>query len=221
MSFNFWHMTDRKIMPIQNGVGFIHVDFQARVTGAGHNIPQFFSEHSPAKLSKIISRATNRAGERFQTVMVKETAETYYTRPKDIRASLDGIKRSKGNDYTFLMISKGKRHSLRDYKITPERPQKGGNTLIYGAVKREGGLKPLQRKDDKSPTGFLVRLANGKYYPFYRIGEGKHKIKGYMSPSIPQLMKNSRNVELAVREAQKTFEKRLDHELLQQWGLNP
>ena len=221
MSFNFWHITDKKIMPIQNGTGFVKIDFYARVTGAGHNIPHFFFEHSREKLNTIISHATNRAAERFQTVMVKGTAETYYTRQKDVRGSLAPIKAKGKNAFNFIIVSKGKRHSLRDYKISPTKPQKGENTLIYGAVKRDGGLKPLKKRRSKKPTAFLVRLANGKYYPFYRIGEGKHKIKGYMSPSIPQLMKNRKNVEEATLEAQRTFEKRLEHELLRQWGLNP
>lgn len=219
MSFNFWHMTDKKVSPIQNGIGFINIDFYARVTGAGRNIPHFFFEHGRQKLNTIISRATNRAGEKFKSTMLKLTAETYYTRQKDVKGSLTIRKAWRTNSFNFTLTSRGKRHSLRDYQITPTHPQKGGNTLIYGAVKREGGLKALKHKNSDKPTGFLVKRAGGKYYPFYRVGQGEHDIKGYMSPSIPQLMKNKKNVEIATLEAQRTFEKRLDHELLQQWGL--
>ena len=84
MSFNFWHMTDKKVAPIQNGIGFINIDFYARVTGAGHNFPHFFFEHARTKLNTIISRATNRAGEHFRTVLLQETAGTYYIRQKDV-----------------------------------------------------------------------------------------------------------------------------------------
>ncbi|MBR0253014.1 MAG: hypothetical protein IJQ57_06660 [Synergistaceae bacterium] len=221
MSFKFWHATDTKVTPIQNGIGFINLDFRARVTGAGHNIPHFFFEHGRQKLNTIISRATNRAGENFKTVIMRETARTYYTRQKDIKDSLTLRKAYGQNSFNFTLISKGKRHSLRDYKISPTHPRKGGHTLIYGAVKREGGLKPLKHRGEDKPIGFLVKGAGGKYYPFYRIGQGKNKIKGYMSPSIPQLMKNKISVFRATLEAQKTFEKRLEHELFQQWGLIP
>lgn len=221
MSFNFWHMTDKKISPVQNGIGFIKIDFYARVTGAGHSFPDFFFRHGRDKLNTIISRATNRAGEKFKSVMLKETAETYFTRQKDVKDSLTLRKAYGKNSFNFTLISKGKRHSLRDYKISPTSPRKNGDTLIYGAVKREGGLKPLKHKEGDKPVGFLVKRAGGKYFPFYRVDKGKGKINSYQSPSIPQLMKNQGNVEKATIEAQKVFEKRLDYELARQWGLAP
>ncbi len=221
MAFNFWHMTDRKVSPIQDGTGFINIDFYARVTGAGHNFPDFFFRHGRDKLNTIISRATNRAGEKFKTEITRKTVEQYYIQQKDIRSTLT-IRKAMGSDsFNFTLISKGKRRPLRDYKITPTHPRKGERTLVYAAVKRESGLKPLQHKRARYPTAFLVKRAGGKYYPFYRIGKGKNKIKGYLSPSIPQLMKNKRSVEYATIEAQETFEKRLEYELLRQWGLNP
>ncbi|MBR1438793.1 MAG: hypothetical protein IJ587_09690 [Synergistaceae bacterium] len=220
MSFNFWHMTDAKRTPVKNGIGFINIDFYARVTGGGKQIPRMFIDFSRQKFNTIISRATNRAGEHFKTIMLRETSETYYVKQKDVRSSLT-LKRAYGRDsFNFTLISKGKRHSLGDYKISPTHP-KSGNSLIYGAVKREGGLKPLQHRGDDKPTGFLMKRAGGKYFPYYRVESGRKGIRAYISPSIPQLMRNERNVEMAKIEAQEVFEKRLDYELAKQWGLAP
>ncbi len=219
MSFNFWHITDKTVKPVRNGLGFINIDFYARVTGGGDYIPHFFFEHGRQKLNTIISRAVNRAGEHFQTVILRETAGTYYTNQKDIRKSLT-LRRAYGaNSFNFTLVSKGRRRSLSEYKVSPSAPRKGEKTPVYGAVKREGGLKALTQ-------AFLMKRAGGRYFPYYRIGydssdRQKGKIRSYISPSIPQLMKNERNVETARIEAQRTFEKRLEHELLTQWGLNP
>ena len=152
--------------------------------------------------------------------MLRNTAETYFVKQKDVRGSLT-LKKAYGRDsFNFTLISKGERHSLGDYKISPTYP-KSGNSLIYGAVKREGGLKPLQHRGDDKPTGFLMKRAGGKYFPYYRVGPGRKGIRAYISPSIPQLMRNERNVQEATLEAQKTFEKRLEYELTTQWGLTP
>ena len=220
MSSKFWHITDVKSTPVKNGTGFINIDFYARVTGGGDYFPRMFFEFNRQKLNTIVSRAVNRAGEDFKTIMLRNTAETYFVKQKDVRGSLTLRRAYGGNSFNFTLVSKGERHQLGDYKISPTHPKKG-NQLIYGAVKREGDLKPLQHTGDDKPTGFLMKRAGGKYFPYYRVGPGRKGIRAYISPLVPQLMKNERNVREATYEAQRTFEKRLDYELATQWGLAP
>ena len=76
----------------------------------------------------------------------------------------------------------------------------------------------IVHEQPKSPISEIFKILRTN---IQFVAQGKNKIKGYMSPSIPQLMKNERSVFRATLEAQATFEKRLEHELFQQWGLIP
>ena len=211
MSFNFWHMTDKKASPIKNGSGFINIDFYARVTGGGSQFPRIFIDFPRQKFNTIISRATNRAGEHFRTIMLRSTAETYYVKQKDVRDSLT-LRRAYGRDsFNFTLISRGKRRILAHYiqnpKVNPGHKLEAWE--FAGAVKRAGGLKKFR-------SAFFMN--KGSHTVYIRKNNRPEQV---MSPSIPQLMKNQRNVEEATIEAQKVFEKRLRHELATQWGLTP
>ena len=166
---------------------------------------------APEKIKIAVSHATNRSLESFKTINARETASKYFVKQKDVRDSMT-VKKSYGGNMYGTVVSKGKRHLLADYKISPTSPKSGGKTQIKGAVKREGGLKHLQ--DDS----FLVKRAGGKYFPFFRIGYRREArkygdIRAYTSPSFPQIVKNKETVAEAEQKARETFTQRLTHEL--------
>ena len=85
MAFNFWHSTDKYVKPVdhKNGIGFVNIDIWGRFSGGGEQIPHMIVEFSRRKFNTIISRATNRAGEKFRTEILRKTAEQYYVRLAD------------------------------------------------------------------------------------------------------------------------------------------
>ena len=170
---------------------------------------------------KAVARAVNRTMEGLRTDAVKETRKKYFVSAKDVRASISFRKANAGN-LMGAMVSKGKRHSLADYKLTPNTPKPGGKTVLKGAVKTDGGLKELRK-------AFLVKRAGGRYVPFYRLHSGagssnqyRHKgIRAFISPSMPQIIKNKETVEVMEKGAEQRFSKRLNHEILQLFGALP
>ena len=163
---------------------------------------------------RAVARAVNRTMDGLRTDAVKETSERYFVKPKDVRSSLSFRKATAGN-LMGAMVSRGKRHSLADYQLFPRTPKRGQKTQLQGAVKREGGLKPL--KD----INFLVKRSGGRYFPFYRIGKGKWKINSLISPSMPQIVNNEDTVKAMEKGAQERFYKRLNHEAMQLLGFLP
>ena len=170
-----------------------------------------FLKNEPEKIKIAVSHAVNRSLESFKTINVRETASKYFVKQKDVRDSMK-VQKSSGGDMHGAVVSRGKRHLLADYKISPTSPKSRGKTEIKGAVKREGGLKKLRDKP------FMVKRAGGKYFPFFRVGYRREArkygdIRAYVSPSFPQIVKNKETVAEAEKKARETFENRLEHEL--------
>ena len=165
------------------------------------------------KLPSAISRTVNRTMDGLRTDAVSETHERYFVKAKDVRSSLTFRKATAGN-LMGAMVSRGKRHSLADYQLTPSTPRKGKKIQLKGAVKREGRLKSLG-------PAFLVKRSGGKYFPFYRIGKGKWKMNSLISPSMPQIIKNEETVKAIEKGAEERFSKRLDHEVMRLIGILP
>ena len=164
-----------------------------------------------------VARATNRTMYGMGTDAARETAKRYFVKSGDVKKSIE-YRKATGSNLLGTMISRGKRHSLSEYRLTPLTPKKGAITQLKGAVKREGGLKSLR--------GFLVKRAGGKYFPFYRIGyASEHRqrgeIRSYISPSIPQIVKNEETRQAIEQGVEERFAKRLDHEYLHLLGVLP
>lgn len=199
-------------MNVENGMINVQISNNA-LERANRALRRILSE-SP----KAVARAVNRIMDGLRTDAVRETTQKYFVKAKDVRASITFRKATAGN-LMGAMVSKGKRHSLADYQLTPSSPNPKGKTQLKGAVKCEGGLKSLK-------SGFLVRRAGGKYFPFYRIGyDPEHRqrgeIRSYISPSMPQIINNEETVQAMEQGAEERFAKRLYHETMQLLGALP
>ena len=174
---------------------------------------------------RAVARAVNRTMDGLRTDAVKETSERYFVKSKDVRSSLL-FQKATSDNLMGAMISRGKRHSLADYQISPRRPRYQRNDYgkkvqvpVTAAVKRAGGLKSF--KAPLTNAVFLVKRSGGRYFPFYRIGKGKWKINSLISPSMPQIVGNEDTVKTMEKGAQERFFKRLNHEAMQLLGFLP
>ena len=156
-----------------------------------------------------IARAANRVMYGMGTDAARETSKRYFVKSGDVKKSIE-YRKATANNLIGTMISRGKRHSLADYQLTPSTPRAGKRPQLKGAVKREGGLKPLG-------SAFLVKRSGGKYFPFFRVGSGGgNRYKGIqllISPSMPQIIKNEETVAAMERGAEERFTKRVEHEI--------
>lgn len=156
-----------------------------------------------------VARAANRTMYGMGTDAAHETAKRYFVKFGDVKKSIE-YRKATASNLLGTMISRGKRHSLADYQLTPKSPQAGKKAMLKGAVKREGGLKPLG-------PAFLIKRAGGKYFPFYRVASGsgnKYKgIQSLISPSMPQIIKNEETVRAMEHGAEERFRTRIQHEV--------
>lgn len=168
----------------------------------------------PGAFPRAVAAASNRTLETMRTDTVRETKERYFAKPGDIRKTITLKKASVGN-LSGVMLSRGTRKNLTKYQVTPKSPQAGRKKGFMGAVKREGGLKPL-------PKGtFMINTPNAGPVLFVRTSSGKWGIKHVHSPSIPQIIKNKETVDAVETHAHKVFIERLNHEVLRMLGALP
>ena len=160
---------------------------------------------------RAVANATNRTLEGLRTDAVSETKDRYFVKAGDVRKTLT-LKKANSANMAGVMLSRGARKSLAEYKLTPTAPRKGRQAALKGAVKRDG-LKSLG-------NAFLVRRG-GKYRPYIRTSSGRWGIEPLISPAIPQIIKNEEAVKLMEQKAGQRFEKRLDHEVLRLLGALP
>ncbi len=170
----------------------------------------------PGAFPQAIASAANRTLESMRTEASRGTTARYFVKAGEIKKTLD-IRRASAGNLHGAMISRGGRKKLSDYKLTPKTPQAGNKKGFKGAVKREGGLKPL-------PEGtFMINTPNAGYVLFRRIHSGKawRNIQHVVSPSIPQIMKNKETVAEVEYRAREVFDKRLNHEVMRILGALP
>lgn len=173
-------------------------------------------KHIPGAFPRAVAAATNRALETVRTEAVRETAKRYFVKAGEVRKTFTPKRANAGNLYG-TMTSRGKRKNIAKYQISPKTPRAGREKGFKGAVKRDGGLKPL-------PTGtFMLNTPNAGPVLFLRIASGRawQNITHVTSPSIPQIVKNEETVEVIETRAREVFMKRLDHEVMRLLGALP
>ncbi|GHV45258.1 hypothetical protein FACS1894204_03910 [Synergistales bacterium] len=156
----------------------------------------------PGAFPKAIASATNRAIEGMRTDAASETSKRYHAKSSDIRKTMT-LKRASAQNLQGVMLSRGSRRSLADYKLT------GKSGGLMGAVKKDG-LKSLG-------DAFLI-TKGGKARPYVRTNGGRWGMEPLVSPSIPQIVKNEETVTAMEKGASERFTKRLDHEVLRLLG---
>ncbi|MBR1602930.1 MAG: phage tail protein [Synergistaceae bacterium] len=169
--------------------------------------------HVKGGFNQAVSRSLNRTIDSLKSAAARETKQRYFVSVGEVKKSF-ALRKSTLNSLNAELISRGRRKSLKDYKLTPKAaPKHRKRDYVKGAVKREGGLKPL-------PGAFLVKGRNG-YRPVYRTGRGRYDLKGLASPAVPQIVKNEDTLKALEQDAEQVFNKRMTHEVLRLLGAVP
>jgi hypothetical protein len=154
---------------------------------------------------KALSRSLNKAVKGIRTDAVRSAREEYVAKAKDIRSTIR-ISRSKPNALRASAVSRGKRISLYNFKVSKQNVKQKRPVRVQ--VKNTGGaMKPLAHA--------FVRTMNGSQTGvFERVGKRRLPIKKLTGPAAPTMI-GSETVRIAIEEnALRRFEKELDHQII-------
>ena len=151
--------------------------------------------------SKAVDTSLKRASVGFVTDLVRGTTTRYHAKASVVRACISR-KFARLSDLNVLISVRGKRKSIREYKLVPSSQKTKKRKALMGAVKTDG-LKSL---------GNAFFVGNK---PFFRDPDGLRPI---ISPSVPQIVKNKETVKEASTGATTRFRKQLDHEIIRLLG---
>lgn len=153
------------------------------------------------KAPNVISNSLNRAITNLRSNVVKKTREEYFIKAKQIRSTMK-IKKSNRSSLGAMVTSEGNKEPITSYKVTPKKPTK---------IKRH--VKVAVKKGD--PKTLLDAFIIEKYgnQIFKRYSYDRFPIEQIYGPAIPQILGNEETREFVEKEAWKTYEKRLDHEI--------
>lgn len=140
----------------------------------------------PGAVKQVQRYALMKAQQVMKTTAITETVAKYYVKAAELRKS---ITTSRKNGELRLQVW-GQRRTIAAYMMTPTRRPKHGRYYLYGAVKREGGLKPLGR------DAFLMP-SRGKhpYLPMRRLSRERLPIEPVIAPAYPQIVGNEQTIE--------------------------
>jgi hypothetical protein len=153
------------------------------------------------KAPEVISRSLNRAAAATKTQAVRTTSKRYYVRPSDIFTKIEVFKSSKTR-LSARAVASDNKLPLERFKISPSKPKPKEHPVLKIGVKRDGGMK-----DFKGP--FVI--PNLKIYQ--RISKKRYRIKRIYGPAIPQLVASEKTRADIMIESEKTYKKRLEHEI--------
>ncbi len=177
-----------------------------------------------SQAEKVMARASNRAATTAKTVARKETTRRYFVEKAEFDRSMKVIRATW--KYPFArVISRAYRKNLIEYKVSPDEPVELDDNkhrtpeAYYASVLQSGG--GYLAAEERRP--FVAVMSNGYKGVFRRKAkgsDGNHKrrtkntpIEGVYGPSVPDLIAYHGTMEKVHEAAEKTMEKRLEHEI--------
>lgn len=154
-----------------------------------------------SKAPIVLYLALNRAASNLNTNLKRETRKRYVIKQKDIKLAVTKASRFK---LSAVVKSEGERIPLDKFKVSPNVPRHKNPPKSLKVQVKKDGIKELFH-------AFVVNINGNKV--FERRDKAHLPIDKLFGPAIPQMIRNKETVEYAEKEAIKTYEKRLDHEI--------
>lgn len=168
--------------------GYVSESVSIQVKASGLQLASLAIAHIPGAIEKAKRYSLQKALTAMRSKAVELTTAKYFIKGSEVRRAMT---LTRGKEAGRLVV-RGRRQTLRHYKLTPASPGKRKRQL-QGAVEREGGLKPLGSR------AFLFR-SGGVWIPMKRASRARSPIRPILSPAIPQIVNKPDTIE-AVREA--------------------
>lgn len=150
----------------------------------------------PAEYQKYMKKALKRAEEAMKKAAIEETKSLYYVTVSQLKGEIT-VRSRKDNIH---LIVRGKRHPLYRFRMSPKRPPSNGKPYtVKGAVRRDGGLKPIMQGEHNKP--FLMPIQGGaNYLAVVREGRPRLPVTPIISPAYSQLVRWAENHEHLIEE---------------------
>lgn len=153
--------------------------------------------------SKIALRnAANRAIGKAKTESFKGVTSEYAIQRKVISEyTKDSIQKASNNDICATLRFAGTQIPL--YKYKPTRPKYPGRNKVFAGQKTAAAFE----------EAFIARMNSGHLGIFEKTGKKRTPIEEKMGSSMRSMVSNSVVLDQVYKEAQDTFDKRIEHEI--------
>jgi hypothetical protein len=158
----------------------------------------------PKGAERALSNAMNRGLSKVKTGASKKVREVYTVQASAINeATTTKIQRSSTGNLAGYIHFSGYKIPLYKFKVTPKAP--GTNKKVAAAVKKGGGT-PFEH-------AFIAQMTNGHIGVFERETNKRFPIEEKMGLAMAQMVGNLNVIEALEKEAQKTVDERISHEI--------
>lgn len=156
----------------------------------------------PKGTERALSNAANRAIAKARTETFKGVTSEYKITKKVISEyTKDSIKNATTSDLCATLIFAGKQIPLYKYSLTkPKHPGKG---------KVFAGQKTARAFEE----AFIAKMSSDHIGIFQRTGKARKPIEQKMGSSMRSMVSNAVVMEQVYKEAQETFDTRIEHEI--------
>lgn len=155
------------------------------------------------KAPTAISRTLNRVAANAKTNIGRKTRETYVVKAKDINQTMT-VRKANKTTLNALIASRGERVPLDKFKYSPKNPRPGKPPRALKVAVKKDGTKELLH-------AFVADINGNKI--FEREGKSRLPIKRLFGPAIPQMAGNEEVRNFVEQEAEKLYQRRLEHEI--------
>lgn len=157
---------------------------------------------TPKEARMLFARAINQSAESSRTKASQEVRAKYVIRALDVKKPMKVKKATASRLSAHVHISGGVT-PLMKFDITPTMP----DIMPVRARVKKGSSRKL------IPHAFVAKMDNAHMNAFTRVGKRRLPIKGRYGPSIAQMTREPKVFTNITTHAQKTLDKRLDHEM--------
>lgn len=159
------------------------------------------SNGAPRALSNAINRGLSRA----KTEATKEIKKVYTIKHSEIQKNTQiQVRQANAGEVAGYVSFSGVKIPLYKFSVTPKIP--GTKEKVHAVVKRGGG--------GTFEDGFIQKMrSTGHVGLFVRKGSTRLPIEEKMGLAVAQMVGNDQVLEQIEKEAQKTVDQRIEHEI--------
>jgi hypothetical protein len=160
----------------------------------------------PKEADKVILHALNRTLDNVRANMVRKTRDIYTVKSTTVRKTIKIRKATKEGEIIHAnVISRGGANPVNTaFRVSPRTVNGKRRTPIKLSIKKNSEYD-LDRA--------FIAQRHGYHHVFERDGKPRLPISKVFGPSVPQMIQNQEVEAFVTKEAQKTIEKRILHEI--------
>lgn len=157
-----------------------------------------------SKTPQVLKNAVNETAKQMRKLMIERAQKVYTVKSRRFNKATT-IKNATTRNFTAVITSKGSPMELKDFKVSPAKPQTEPNPRgkTKAKVYNSSQMKSLERNGIKA---FVTQFKNGHISVAQRRTKARLPIKVLYSTSIPHMVGNENEVfKLIIPEVHKVY----------------